>query len=65
MEETLDNRFENIVAINLSERELFLIKWSLESMARNNLKTGSLRYDIDSLRSKLAMKCIRGEMARN
>jgi len=58
MEAVLDeNRVEErVVTLKLTERDLFLIEWSLDLMARNYLKSGPLRSDIDKLRNKLAMK---------
>jgi len=54
MEESIVRDVEEKITLTLSERELFVIKWSLELMARNYQKGGILRYDIDSVRNKLA-----------
>ena len=46
-------------SVVLTGRELMLIKWSLESMARNNMKNGgNIRSEIDCLRSKLATNSV-------
>ncbi len=47
---------EHVITLKLTERDLFLIEWSLDLMARSYLKSGTLRSDIDNLRNKLAMK---------
>ncbi len=46
---------ERIVNLQLTERDLFLIEWSLDKMARESL-VRSLRLEIDQLRLKLVMK---------
>jgi hypothetical protein len=45
-------------SVFLTGRELTLIKWSLESMAKNALKGGNIRSEIANLRSKLATNSI-------
>jgi hypothetical protein len=52
---TANETNENVINLKLTEREVFLIEWSLDLMARSYLKSGTLRLDIDSLRNKLAM----------
>jgi hypothetical protein len=47
---------ERTTTLKLTERDVFLIEWSLDMMARSPLKSGTLRLDIDKLRCKLAMK---------
>jgi len=47
---------EREITLTLTERELFLLKWSLDLMARNHTEGGKLRSNIDSLRYKLALK---------
>jgi hypothetical protein len=64
MEEVVSKGVERRITINLTEREFFLIKWSLEMMVRNNDKV-MRRFDIDALRNKLAMKGIRQEIEKN
>ncbi len=49
------NNEERIVNLILTERDLFLIEWSLDKMARESL-IRSLRLEIDQLRLKLVMK---------
>ena len=58
MEEVLEKRGLGEASVILTGRELTLIKWSLESMARNNPKSGNIRSEIDCLRSKLATNSI-------
>jgi hypothetical protein len=45
------------INVTLTERELFLIKWSLELM-RNTIKGGMLKYDVESIRNKLSTSVI-------
>lgn len=47
---------ERVVTLKLTERDLFLLKWSLDLMARSYIEGGTLRLEIDGLRSKLTMK---------
>ena len=47
---------ERTTTMKLTERDLFLIEWSLDMMARNPSHTGSLRQEIDRLRLKFAMR---------
>ncbi len=54
---TIENRVEEkIVTLKLSEHDLFLLKWSLDLMARNYHIGSNLKPDIDNLRSKLNTK---------
>jgi hypothetical protein len=57
MDDILKTGMEEASVI-LTGRELMLIKWSLESMARNNLKSGTIRSELDNLRSKLATNAL-------
>lgn len=57
MEEVLKKGLGEASVI-LTGRELMLIKWSLESMASSNPKSGNIRSEIDCLRSKLATNSI-------
>lgn len=54
METILDNNHteERTIVLRLSERDLFLIEWSLDMMARSSPQTGTLRLEIDRLREK-------------
>lgn len=47
---------ERPTIMKLTERELFLIEWSLDMMARNPSHTGTSRQEIDKLRLKFAMR---------
>ncbi len=54
---TIENRVEEkIVTLKLSDHDLFLLKWSLDLMARNYHIGSNLKPDIDNLRSKLNTK---------
>lgn len=56
METELEHKNEErIVNLQLTERDLFLVEWSLDKMARESL-IRSLRLEIDQLRLKLVMK---------
>lgn len=55
---------ERKVTVDITERELFLIKWSLELMLRNG-PGETLRSDIETLRNKLSMKSIRPRIENN
>ncbi len=56
MEKELTRNAEREITLTLKERDLFLLKWSLDLMARSHNEGGKLRSDIDSLRNKLALK---------
>jgi len=55
MEKSAIREIEQQIMLSLTERELLLIKWSLELMAADCQKGGIMRYDVDSVRDKLAM----------
>jgi hypothetical protein len=52
------------VKITLTERELFLIKWSLELM-RNTTKDSRLKCDVEDVRSKLSSRFLISEIEKN
>jgi hypothetical protein len=57
METTLETNEikETNKLIKLTERDLFLIEWSLDMMARSSPQSSTLRLEIDKLRQKLVM----------
>ena len=55
---------QRIVTVDITERELFLIKWSLELMVRNGAGE-TMRNDIETLRNKLSMKSVRPNIGNN
>ncbi len=44
---------EKVITVKLTEHDLFLLKWSLDLMARNYHIGSNLKPDIDGLRIKL------------
>ena len=50
--------------VDLTERELFLVKWSLDLMLRNDVSE-HLHNEIQTLRSKLSMRSIRKKIETN
>ena len=55
MRAVITRNTEHEITVKLTERDLLLLKWSLDLMARNHIIDGTLRIEIDNLRNKLTL----------
>ncbi len=51
-----DRRLEETVTITITQKDMLLLKLCLELVDKNYTSSGTLRFDIQSLRDKLSVE---------